>query len=120
MGLESFFDIIVKILWFNCCTSWGASLAKLLCSSLMTSRILDGQLKRLSETFIDNQVPAGEEEIISLLQSNCSFFSVVLAVFCLVVQMDTMEKMSPRDYIVILSCRSYFFIYINGPKIVYH
>ena len=70
---------------------------------------LDGRLKGLSETFIGNQVHASIRVTVSLFRSNCSLFSEALAVFHLV-KFDVREKMSPRDFIVILSCRGYFVV----------
>ena len=59
----------------------------------------------LSEIFIGNQVCAGERVAVSLLQSNCGLFVKVLATFDLA-NVDTTEKMPPKDFIVIISCRS--------------
>ena len=49
---------------------------------------------------------ADEQVVVSLLQSNYSIFTQVLVVFHLT-KSDTTEKMSPRDFIVILNCTSY-------------
>lgn len=67
---------------------------------------LDGRLKTLSKTIIGN-VRVGERVTKSLLQTNCSLFTEVFGVF-LLAEIDTTKKVFPRDFIVILSDRSYF------------
>ena len=67
---------------------------------------LDGRLKALSKTIIGN-VRVGERETTSLLQSDCSLFIKVFEVL-LLAEIDTAKKVFSRDFIVILSHRSYF------------
>ena len=77
---------------------------------------LDGRLKALSKTIIGN-VRAGERVTTSLLQSNCSLFTEVFEVF-LRAEIDTAKKVFSRDFIVILSHKSYFvFSWILGPNL---
>ena len=74
---------------------------------------LDWRLKALSKIITSN-VCAGERVTTSLLQSNCSLFTEVFGVF-LRVEIDTSKKVFSRDFIVILSHRSYFvFSWILG------
>lgn len=63
----------------------------------------------LSETFIRNQVRADEQVAVALHLSGCSVFTKVLPPFYHA-KTNTTEKMSQRDFIVILSCESYFVI----------
>ena len=60
-------------------------------------------------TFIGNQVLPSERVNISLFQSKCSVYTKILTIFRLV-KIDIIEKMSPRNFIVVMSHRSYFVI----------
>ena len=76
---------------------------------------LDGRLKALSKTIIGN-VRVGERVTTSLLQSNCSLFTEVFGVF-LRAEIDTAKKVFTKNFIVVLSHRSYFiFFWILGPN----
>jgi hypothetical protein len=72
---------------------------------------LDGRLKAHSKTIIDN-VCAGERVTTSLLQSNYSLFTEVFDVLFLA-EIDIAKKVLSRNFIVILSHRSYFCIFLN-------
>ena len=76
---------------------------------------VDGWLKEFSKIIIGN-VRVGERVTTPLLQSNCSFFTKVSGVF-LRAEIDTAKKVISRDFIAILSHRSYFvFSWILGPN----
>jgi hypothetical protein len=77
------------------------------------SIFLDGRLKALSKTIIGN-VRAGEGVTTLLLQ--CNLFTEVFGVF-LRAEIDAVKKVFSRDFIVILSHRSYFvFPWMLGPN----
>ena len=80
------------------------------------SIFLDGWLKALSKTIIDN-VCAGERVTTSLLQSNYILFTEAIGIF-LRAEIDTVKNMfQARDLIVILSYRSYFvYSLVLGPN----
>ena len=76
---------------------------------------LDGRLKALSKTIIDD-VRAGERVTTSLLQSNCRLFTEIFGVF-LRAEFDAMKKVFSRYFIAILSHVSYFvFSWILDPN----
>ena len=60
-------------------------------AALKTFHFLDDRLKGTFETFIGNQVCAGERVTVSPLQSNCSIFTEHLGLFRLV-KINTTKK----------------------------
>ena len=80
--------------------------------------LLDGRFKGLSETYEGNQVRAGVRVVLLLLRSDRFFSTKVLAVFH-IAKIDTTEKKTSRNFIVILRYMSYFVVsWVYDPSAV--
>ena len=90
------------------CTFRGSSPVQV--RSMLTVSYLFGRVtKGLSKTYQGSQVCTGVRVALTLLRSDCIFSTEVLIVFR-AVKIDTTEKKTSKNFIIILRYMSYFVV----------